>query len=162
MATREEVELWGEWLKTSDGSRYEPAWDADCNRERAERGRSWVAGRLAERRANEAVDGAWGPVILAAAAEIDRLKAEVERLTPPPPAPSVFARELAVYHAHKAEWLRAGREGDYVVIKGDDFLGPASCGYEDALRAGYQHFGLGRFMVRKIERVEPVLYMVPH
>jgi hypothetical protein len=67
MSTDRETRLWRAWLETPDGSRYEPHWDDDSNRERAERGRSWVAGYLA------------------GGAEVDRLRSIIDLITGPPP-----------------------------------------------------------------------------
>ena len=48
-------------------------------------------------------------------------------------------------------------EGKYVVIKGDD-LPDAHDDYSAALVAGYERFGPVPFLVKKAQRVEPVLY----
>ncbi len=64
-------------------------------------------------------------------------------------------RELATYEAHLLELL--ADEGKFVVIKGDQILGAFSS-YEEALRAGYDHYGATTFLVRKIQRDEPVHY----
>ena len=102
-----------------------------------------------------------------AIAELNRLRARVAeledgvaRLMPPPADPSTFEHELAVYAAHKEQWLAEGLEGKYAVIKGDSgFSGFTT--YNEALSYGYNAYGLTPFMVRKILAVEPVLYMRP-
>jgi hypothetical protein len=104
-----------------------------------------------------------GTAILAAADEIDRLRAEVARLTPPPPPPepSALATELATFAAHKATWLEFGYEGDWVVVKGGNVMRSSFPTYKDALKAGYERFGPVPFLVKQITRVEPVLVMRP-
>lgn len=64
-------------------------------------------------------------------------------------------RELETYRAHLIELL--ADEGKYVVIRGDQILG-AFNSYEEALRAGYERYGATSFLVRPIQRDEPVLY----
>ncbi len=65
-------------------------------------------------------------------------------------------REMAVYRAHLLELLP--NEGKYVVIKGDEILPAAYGDYSAALAAGYDRFGPVSFLVKKVHRVEPVLY----
>ena len=62
-------------------------------------------------------------------------------------------RELAVYHAKLAELLPA--EGKFVLIHGDDVTGIWDT-YEDALRAGYEKFGLNSFFVKRIQWAETI------
>jgi hypothetical protein len=63
--------------------------------------------------------------------------------------------ELATYRANLMEML--GDEGKFVVIRGDEVLGVWPT-YEKALGAGYDEYGLEPFLVKKIQRVEPVHY----
>lgn len=92
--------------------------------------------------------------------EITRLRAEVARLTPPPPEPSIFERELATYGNHKSILIAAGYEGQYAIIQGVTILRPEET-YKEALRRGYAVFGIEPFMVKQILAVEPVLIMRP-
>jgi len=60
-------------------------------------------------------------------------------------------KELATYHANLAE-LKA-QAGKYVLIHGDDVIDTYSA-YDDALKEGYERFGLEPFLVKRIEAVE--------
>ena len=62
-------------------------------------------------------------------------------------------RELATYNARLHEFLE--NEGMFVVIQGENVAGTWQT-YEDALKAGYERFGLTPFMVKQILAVEPV------
>lgn len=70
MPTQEEITLWNEWLHTDGGRGYEAGWGDHASRDHAERGKAWVAGRIAERRIQEA--------------EIARLRFIVDVITGPP------------------------------------------------------------------------------
>jgi hypothetical protein len=64
--------------------------------------------------------------------------------------------ELDVYKAHLHEWTE--HEGKYVVIHGDeiaDFYGS----YEDALKVGYEKFGLHPFLVKRVSTIEQVQFV---
>jgi hypothetical protein len=63
--------------------------------------------------------------------------------------------EQATYQAHLIDLL--SYEGKYILIKGEDIVGPWET-YEEALQAGYDRFGLVPFLVKKIQRVEPIQY----
>jgi hypothetical protein len=67
--------------------------------------------------------------------------------------------ELQYYRLHLVDMLgvNAINEGKYAVIKADEFQG-AFDSYEEALEAGYGRYGLVPFLVKKIERDEPILY----
>jgi hypothetical protein len=60
-------------------------------------------------------------------------------------------RELAAYKA-KLEELKA-QAGKYVLIHGDNVIDTYSA-YDDALKEGYEKFGLEPFMVKRIEVIE--------
>ena len=60
-------------------------------------------------------------------------------------------RELAFYRSHLEEW--EGREGEYILIKDEKVVGFFSS-YDDALRQGYQQFGLDSFLVKQISTLE--------
>ena len=63
-------------------------------------------------------------------------------------------RELAVYNEHLLELLPS--QGKYVVIKGEDIAGVYDT-LEQALGAGYDKYGPGPFLARKIHATEPLL-----
>lgn len=67
--------------------------------------------------------------------------------------------ELQVYRAHLIDMLGVNdvNEGKYTVIKGDEVAGIWP-NREEALAAAYARFGLGPFLVKKIERNETVLH----
>ena len=62
-----------------------------------------------------------------------------------------LAQEMAVYRRSVKDW--AERAGEYVLIKGDEVSGFYSS-YDDALKAGYEKFGLESFFVKRISVVE--------
>ena len=64
-------------------------------------------------------------------------------------------RELATYHEHMLELLSS--EGKFVLIRGDEIAGRYDS-YEKALEAGYERYGLDPFLVKKIQRSEPLHY----
>jgi hypothetical protein len=65
-------------------------------------------------------------------------------------------RELETYHDVLPSL--AEEEGKFVVIQGEHVAGTWQT-YEDALKAGYDQFGLTPFMVKQILTVEPVHYL---
>lgn len=62
-------------------------------------------------------------------------------------------KELATYEKKLEELIP--REGKFVLIHGDDVAGIWDT-YVDALRAGYNQFGLDGFLVKKIQWTETV------
>ena len=62
-------------------------------------------------------------------------------------------RELATYRANLSTFL--DHEGEFVVIQGEEVAGFWQT-YEDALKAAYERYGLGGFMVKQVFAVEPV------
>lgn len=65
-------------------------------------------------------------------------------------------KELATYKAKLPELKdQAGR---YVLIHGDDVIDTYSA-YDDALKDGYEKFGLEPFLVKRIEAVEQAHFM---
>jgi hypothetical protein len=68
---------------------------------------------------------------------------------------SIFAQERAAYGRCKPALL-ASAEGKFVVIKGDEMLGPFD-GYGAALADGYERFGAVPFLVKQVLAVEPVV-----
>ena len=67
----------------------------------------------------------------------------------------LLEQELATYEAMRAEL--AQHEGTYALISGDQLLGIFDS-QGDALDAGYKAKGLDPFLVKRISRIESVLY----
>lgn len=67
---------------------------------------------------------------------------------------SKFEKELSVYEHHRQAWLAEDREGQFVVIKGDEILGFYD-DLEDAYSAGAKKF-VEAFLVREIKRSDDV------
>jgi hypothetical protein len=65
-------------------------------------------------------------------------------------------RELETYK-NKLPELKA-HEGKYVLIHGDDVVDFFSA-YEDAIKAGYEEFGLEPFLVKQIHALEKVQFI---
>ena len=91
-------------------------------------------------------------------ADIASLALRAEALTPAgtPPGERPFVgydRERAAYNRLKAGLLGQA-EGQYVVLVGEDLEGPVDT-FEDALRAGWQRFGLGPLYVKHVLAEEP-------
>jgi hypothetical protein len=63
--------------------------------------------------------------------------------------------ELQTYMARKESLL--GKEGKFVLIHGADISEPWDT-YEDALKAGYDKYGLQPFLVKQIEGTERVQF----
>jgi hypothetical protein len=70
-----------------------------------------------------------------------------------------FDRERATYERHKADLLKKA-EGQWVVIVGDEMVGPIKSGQE-AERAGYKRFGLGPLYIKQILAQEPPPIVLP-
>jgi len=70
-------------------------------------------------------------------------------------AAMALEKELSVYDAHLIELLAS--EGKYVLICGEEISGVFDS-YEQALDAGYQKYGLRPFLVKQINRAEPIHY----
>jgi hypothetical protein len=64
-------------------------------------------------------------------------------------------QELATYEREKSR-LISESQGKFVLIKGDevDVWGT----YEDALRAGYEKYGLTTFLVKQVRETEDLCY----
>ena len=60
-------------------------------------------------------------------------------------------KELDYYRRHLKDW--EGREGEYILIQAESVVDFFSS-YDDALKAGYQKFGLEPFFVKQINTVE--------
>ena len=86
---------------------------------------------------------------------------QARQLSPAPSETGValaaLAQEMATYRDHLPELLRR-QEGQYVLIKGSD-VGGVFRDRSEALREGYQRFGVVPFLVRQIVASEPVVYL---
>ena len=79
------------------------------------------------------------------------------------PAPSAKARrpfvgydrELEAYRQRKPGLL-AHAEGRYVVLVGDEMIGPYRS-HSEAEEAGYSRFGLGPLLIKQVLTEEPVI-----
>ncbi len=67
---------------------------------------------------------------------------------------TTLQRELATFRSRLPELLQE-EEGRYALVYRSSIDSTWDT-YEDALQAGYLHFGLKPFLVQKIERVETV------
>ena len=67
-----------------------------------------------------------------------------------------FKEELAAYEREKDRLVK-GNEGRYVVIRGGNVAGIWDT-YEDALHAGYEKFGLERFLVKRIQGIDRIQF----
>jgi hypothetical protein len=65
-------------------------------------------------------------------------------------------REMKTYHEKLPEL--AADEGKFALIRGDELAGVFSS-LEDALKAGYQKFGLEPFLVKQIHAIEQVQFI---
>ena len=70
-----------------------------------------------------------------------------------------LTHELEVYQKKIHEW--EGRDGEYVLIKGDDVHGFFTS-YDDALTRAYELFGLEPFLVKQIMTVERTHLITRH
>lgn len=75
---------------------------------------------------------------------------------PQPPGLEVLEREIRTYKAKLPELLQY--EGKFVLIHGDDVV-DFFASYEDALKQGYDKFGLEPFLVKQVQRVEQALWV---
>ena len=64
-------------------------------------------------------------------------------------------KELSVHGAHLIELMP--HEGKYFLIHGEE-IGGAVDTFEEALGAGYEKYGLEPFLVKQINRAEPIHY----
>ena len=65
-------------------------------------------------------------------------------------------KEMATYHAKLPELKE--HEGKYVLIH-DDQIVDFFAAYEDAIKAGYQQFQLGPFLVKRVSAIETVQHI---
>jgi hypothetical protein len=78
-------------------------------------------------------------------------------LSEPEVALHVLAEEMATYRDQLASLLQ-GQQGQYVLIKGTEVVGVFH-DHSEALREGYERFGVVPFLVRQIVACEPVVYL---
>ena len=62
-----------------------------------------------------------------------------------------ISREIDYYHRHLKDW--EGRDGEFILIKEESVVDFFSS-YDDALKAGYQKFGLEPFLVKQINTID--------
>jgi hypothetical protein len=67
--------------------------------------------------------------------------------------------ELKTYEANVDKW--AEQNGKFVLIHGEDVV-DFFAAYEDAIKAGYQQFGLKAFLVKQINAVGAAQYITRH
>jgi hypothetical protein len=65
-------------------------------------------------------------------------------------------KEMATYEANADKWT--DHAGKFVLIRGEEVV-DFFAAYEDALKAGYQRFGLDQFLVKQINAVGAVQYI---
>lgn len=65
-------------------------------------------------------------------------------------------REFATYQKNLEDWTE--HEGKHVLIKGEDVIGFFSS-YDDAIKSGYEKFGLGTFLVKQVTTLEQVHFI---
>ena len=65
-------------------------------------------------------------------------------------------REMSTYEANVSGWV--DHAGKFVLIHGEDVV-DFFAAYEDALKAGYQKFGLDQFLVKQINTVGAAQYI---
>ncbi len=71
---------------------------------------------------------------------------------------AAFEGELELFERNRMEWVRA-HQGQYVVICGSEVAGFYS-GFEPALRAGLERFGIDRLLlVKQVWAEEPVEFI---
>jgi hypothetical protein len=74
------------------------------------------------------------------------------------PAEHAFQIERQTFEAHKGEWAKT-REGQFVVIRGDEVAGFYE-DYEKAFRSAISQFGFGtQFFIKQIYSTEPIFYI---
>ncbi len=66
---------------------------------------------------------------------------------------------MATYEANVASWTDHANK--FVLIKGDEVV-DFFAAYEDALKAGYQRFGLDPFLVKQINAVAAAQFITRH
>ena len=64
--------------------------------------------------------------------------------------------ELDTYKANLPDW--AEHEGKFVLIRGAEIVDFYSS-YDDAIKVGYATFGLEPFLVKQVNRMEPVQFV---
>jgi hypothetical protein len=66
-------------------------------------------------------------------------------------------KELETFNSRLAE-LKAQHEGEFVLIHGEEIV-DFFTSYDDAIKAGYNRFGLQPFLVKQIQMIEQVQYI---
>jgi hypothetical protein len=68
-------------------------------------------------------------------------------------------KELATYKNKLPELI--AHQGKFVLIQGENVV-DIFAAYEDAIKAGYQHFKLEPFLVKQINAVETIQHVTRH
>lgn len=68
-------------------------------------------------------------------------------------------KELQTYEANVGNWTE--QAGKFVLIRGEEVV-DFFAAYEDAIKAGYQKFGLDQFLVKQVNTVGAVQYITRH
>jgi len=68
----------------------------------------------------------------------------------------ILEKELATYKNKLSQLME--QEGKYVLISGDEVIDTFTS-YEDALKEGYNRFGLKPFLVKQIRGIENVQFI---
>jgi hypothetical protein len=66
-----------------------------------------------------------------------------------------FAQEQETFRARRHEWIAAGHEGEWVVIRGQEVDGPYA-GLEQAVNSPTAHLAPGTYFVKQIAAVDRV------
>ena len=67
-------------------------------------------------------------------------------------------RELAAYRSKLSQMIAEQGEGKYALLHEEQLIDVYGT-YEDAIKAGYEKFGLERFLVKQVESMEHVHYI---
>jgi hypothetical protein len=73
----------------------------------------------------------------------------------------VLEHELEVFRKELPRLLTEGKAGSYVVIHQDTVAGMHQT-FLEAMEAGHTRFGLGPFLVKKVEAVETIRVFARH
>ena len=69
----------------------------------------------------------------------------------------IFEKEKKTYQDALPDLLR--EEGKFALVKGDNLVGVYDT-YEDALKIGYEKFGLESFFIKRIQQIEKPIYIL--
>ena len=69
----------------------------------------------------------------------------------------IFVTEKKAYENMLPELLK--EEGKFALVKGENVVGVYES-YEDALKVGYDKFGLESFFIKRIQQIEKPIYIL--